>query len=168
VTCHKQHPAAGATLIAGFAAHAPSLHKPASASPPLTRLPLFFPSTTSLLQESIDLDRHSYQTHHFKLIHHSPTNPNSSKWLPRLHPRYFSSNFATFARNSAFHTSASRLTRFSSRPLPPLARPQLARLPPPRRRRLARRLPLPPVTRRSAPRPARRPTPPTSTKVCHP
>ena len=47
---------------------------------------------------------------------------------------------------------------------PPAARPRLGRRLP-RRRRLARRQPLPPARRRSAPRPGRRPTPPTSTRV---
>jgi hypothetical protein len=48
---------------------------------------------------------------------------------------------------------------------PPLARPQPAKLPP-RRRKLARRPPLPPqATRRSVARPGRRPTLRTSTRV---
>lgn len=52
------------------------------------------------------------------------------------------------------------------RPPPLPARLLLARLL--RRRRLARRPLLPLATRRSAPRPERRPTPPTSTRVCAP
>lgn len=66
-----------------------------------------------------------------------------------------------------WHLGASQShSNLSRRPHPPVARHQLARLLLLRRRRPARRLPPHLATRRSAPRPERRPTLRTSTRVC--
>jgi hypothetical protein len=91
-----------------------------------------------------------------------PLHPNnfqiSSKWHRKLHPRYISTDSSANVFNAD-----SLLLRLQ--PLPARhqrARPQL------RRRRPARRLPLLAARRRSARRPGRRPTAPTSTRVRHP
>lgn len=70
----------------------------------------------------------------------------------------------TFSTQTKLHTFSTCLPKLHRRPLPPAARLRPERRPL-RRRRLARRLPLPLVTRRSAPSPGRRLTPRTSTRV---
>jgi histone H3/H4 len=103
----------------------------------------------------------------------SASPPDSDDSPSRLSPPSASTTLSHLTHPPVLTTSSSSISSSANsskcppRPRrlpPPAARPRPARLPP-RRRRLARRRPLPPATRRSAPRPGRRPTPPTSTRV---
>jgi len=91
----------------------------------------------------------------------------SAPFINQIHPNQLTLLFCTFS--PVFQTTQIRkkwLPRLHPRPPRPEARPQSAeRRPLATRRRPARRLPLPLARRRSAPRPERRPTPATSTRV---
>ena len=95
----------------------------------------------------------SFFFHQPLLPQHTHSNPSVTH--RRIQPPFCQSRISRFSPPKCL---PSPLTR-SRPPRPPLPLPRL-----PRRRMPARRL-LPPVTRRSAPRRARRPTPPTFTRV---
>lgn len=130
----------------------------ASRRPPsLTNIVSSLPSTT---HSTCTLSIAHSSTKQPKLIHHVQTTfKTSSKWHQRQLRRYRSHSCAMFCARTS-----QRADFGIFRHLPPPARHQQAR-PQLRRRRLARRPPPRQATRRSAQRPGRRPTAPTSTRV---
>lgn len=123
-------------------------------SRPLFLLP--FPSPTTSPNDRIHQRQLPHSIHH---LHQLPKTTSISRNGTK------GSTKGNLAR--LWHVGASQShSNLSRRPHPPAARHQLARLLLLRRRRPARRLPPHLATRRSAPRPERRPTLRTSTRVC--